>query len=298
MQVQLPVFTAGTMFQFKYRDTTSVEPVFHSHTFYEVYYFHEGKCNYLIGDQIYALAPGDLILMYGMTLHCAKTYPNVPYVRTIVHFDPALVRPFAVQPSSVDVLEPFRRLKNYRLCLRGTHKAEAERILGTMREHQLRNDRIGESRLKLAFVDLLHFVYDLVSQPLLEQPEFPSEKEKAVQEIVAFLETAYTEDLHMEQLQNRLHLSKSYLAKIFKDVTGVTIFEYVYRKRINEARMMFLLKPDIAVTEVCFQLGFKHLAHFSRMFKRHAGMSPEQFKKQVKKDGLAEEREGYSLWEK
>ncbi|MFC5531348.1 AraC family transcriptional regulator [Cohnella yongneupensis] len=286
------------MFTFNHRTDTPIEPVFHSHSYYEVYYFHEGKCNYLIGDQIYTLSPGDLIIMYGMTLHCAKIDPAYPYIRSIIHFDPSLLRPYLEPPHAINVLEPFQQFKNYRLCLRGEDKEEAERILSLMHKHQERHDEIGDSRRMLAFVDLLHFVYERCLQPLRQQREFPSEKEKAVQDVIALLETTFTEDLHMDQLQKTLHLSKSYLAKIFKEVTGVTIFEYVYRKRINEARILFLLHPGMTVTEACFRLGFKHLAHFSRLFKQMTGLSPDQFKKQARNNNLQEKEAGFSEWKR
>ncbi|RKP57267.1 AraC family transcriptional regulator [Cohnella endophytica] len=273
------------MFELNYRSTGAFEPIFHSHTFYEVYYFHEGKCNYLIGDQIYNLSPGDLILMYGMTLHCPKIDPTVPYVRTIVHFDPAILRPFLELPYVLPIMQPFEQFKNYRLSLRGKEKEELERILQLMREHQQRGDKVGEGRMLLGFVDLLYFVYDRCLQPLSEQREFASDKEKSVQDVIALLEERYTDDeLNMERLQQELHLSKSYLAKIFKEVTGVTIFDYVYRKRVNEAKIQFLLHPELAVTEVSLRLGFKHLAHFSRLFKQQVGVTPERYKKQLKEE--------------
>lgn len=270
---------AEAMLDYCYRSDTPIEPIFHSHTRYEVYYFHEGKCNYLIGDSIYHMAPGDLIIMYGMTLHCPKADPSVPYIRSIVHFDPGLVKPYAELSRAVDPLEPFQQLKNYRLRLGGEDKAEVERILQLMHKHQLRCDPIGENRLQLAFVDLLYFICGLCAQPLKERREFSSDKEASVQQIITWLEGSYKEDLHMEQLEAQLHMSKSYLSKLFKEVTGVTIFNYMYRRRINEAKMMFMLEPDLSVTEASFRLGFKHLAHFSRLFKQYAGMTPEQFKR-------------------
>jgi len=42
----------------------------------------------------------------------------------------------------------------------------------------------------------------------------------------------------------------------------------------------FLLE-NRSVTETCFQVGFKHLAHFSRIFKEFVGCTPEQFRKSV-----------------
>lgn len=271
------------MLEFNYRSVGAFEPIFHSHPFYEVYYFHEGKCNYLIGDQIYNLEPGDLILMYGMTLHCPKIDPTVPYVRSIVHFEPGMLRPLLELPQAAPILQPFERFKNYRLRLRGEDKEEAERILKRMRDHQGKGDQVGSGRLLLAFADLLHFVYERCLASLNERSEFPSDKEKTVQDVIALLERRFAdEELNMTSLQRELHLSKSYLAKIFKEVTGATIFEYVYRKRINEAKILFLLEPGLAVTEVSLRLGFKHLAHFSRLFKQQIGMTPEKYKKQLK----------------
>ncbi|QAY68175.1 AraC family transcriptional regulator [Paenibacillus protaetiae] len=267
------------MIDFTYRNSRPIEPEFHSHTFYEVYYFHEGICNYLIGDKVYALAPGDLIVMYGMTLHCSKIDPSVPYVRSIIHFEPSFVKPYTELPNALNILLPFEQLRNYRIRLQGEQKERMEAMLEAMNGHKQRGGQISDNRLTLAFVDMLYFIYDQCMLPMKDKADAVSSKERAVQDIVTALESCYTDDLHLEQLEDKLHLTKSYLSKIFKEVTGVTIFQYVYRRRINEAKILFLLQPDLSVTEAGIRLGFKHLAHFSRMFKQQTGMSPEEFKK-------------------
>lgn len=276
---------SGASFEFSYRLVGPIDPVFHSHPYYELYYFHEGVCNYLIGDKIYVLSPGDLILMNGMTLHCAKIDKSVPYVRTLLHFQPENLRPLLDMPHALNVFKPFQELGNHRLSLAGPEREEAERLLARMDGYKRRGDTIGYNRLQLALADMLYYVYDLCQQPLRDKPEFPSDKERTVQDIISFIESQYTRDLTLDMLQDHLHLSKYHLSKLFKEVTGVTIFDYVYRRRINQAKIMFLLNPRTSVTEVCFQLGFKHLAHFSRLFKKQTGQSPESFKKR-----LAEEK--------
>ena len=268
---------------FVYRNEGAIEPVFHSHTRYEVYYFHHGACTYLIGDRIYNLKPGDLILMNGMTLHCAKIDPKAPYVRSVIHFHPSSLQPYLELPHKVPFLQPFQQFGNYRLSLRGQGQQEAERLLAQMHRHGTSGGEIGRSRMQLAFVDLLHFIYERCLQPLQGLPELPSEKERTVQRIVSYLEKKYTDDLHMEQLQADLHVSKFYLSRLFKEVTGVTIFEFVFQRRINQAKMLFLFDPDISVTEVSLRTGFKHLAHFSRMFKSRVGVTPEKYRKQLQK---------------
>ncbi|WP_276356201.1 helix-turn-helix transcriptional regulator [Cohnella caldifontis] len=267
---------------FGYRNGGPVEEIFHTHSRYEIYYFHEGICNYLIGDRIYSLSPGDLILMNGMTLHRPKVDKRRPYIRTVIHFHPSAVKPFLELPQAVPILEPFRTLANFRLSLEGREREQVERLLHAMHERKHAGGPAANSRVLLAFADLLHVIYELCLQPLGSRQEFSSEKERTVQQIVTYVEERYMEDLDMDRLQDDLHVSKYYLSRLFKEVTGVTIFEFLYRRRINEAKILFLLDPALSVTEVCFRTGFKHLAHFSRLFKKQVGLTPEKYRRSMR----------------
>lgn len=254
---------------------------FHSHPWFELYYFHGGKGNYLIGDKIWVLAPGDLILMNGMTLHCPNVDPTVPYRRTIVHFDPAFVKAFADLPLSVNLLQPFYELRNYRIRLTGEIRAEVEEHLVRLIKLDRFGGKAAGDRFLLQFLDFLLLVSDLCQRDSDMQPcVFPSEKERHVQNMIDLLERHYHEDLHLEQLEERLHLNKYYLSKLFKEVTGFTIFDYLYHRRINQAKIHFMLDRHCTVTDVCYKVGFKHPSHFTRLFKSRVGCTPEQFRKQ------------------
>jgi YesN/AraC family two-component response regulator len=128
---------------------------------------------------------------------------------------------------------------------------------------------------------MLYYIYQLCEKPLESQQDLSTDKEKHVQNVISFVEAHYIEDIHLQRLEEELHLSKYYLSKIFKEVTGATIFEYLYQLRINQAKILFLLHKEISVTEACYQVGFKHLAHFSRMFKRQVGDTPERYRKMI-----------------
>lgn len=271
--------------QLTYRSELPIAAEFHSHPWYEVYYFHGGNCTYLIGDQIYKLEPGDLILMNGMTLHCPKADPQVPYIRSVIHFEPSALKPFLELPRAVPFLKPFQTLANFRIPLQGKEREEAERLLAVMDEYQRLGGPIGQSRLMLAFVDLLHFIYGLCEQPMSRRAERTSERERTVQLVVSYVEEHFTEELDMDRLQADLHMSKFYLSRLFKEVTGVTIFDFVFRRRINQAKILFLMDPAIPVTEAAYRTGFKHLAHFSRLFKKQVGETPEKYRKWMREQG-------------
>lgn len=272
----------NSIFDFSYRQNQPYnQSAFHSHPNYEVYYFHSGKCNFLIGDRIYVLAPGDLILMNGMTLHCPKIDTSVEYVRSTIHFEPKRLQPLLGTQTELPILQPFQEMGNHLLRLGEKARTEVERILEHMHEQNTRHDVVGSFRARLAFVDLLTLIYELCLQPLEHVNVQSTVKEKTVQQVVSFLESHYAEDVTLDQVQKHLHVSKYYLSRMFKEVTGVTMFEYVYRRRINQARIEFVLDPSVSVTDVCFRVGFKHLAHFSRVFKELVGVTPVQYKKSL-----------------
>jgi len=251
----------------------------HSHMNYEIYYFHKGKCTYLIGDQIYVLAPGDLILMHGLTLHCPNVDPDLEYSRTTLHFNPSYVTNMLQQPFTLNVLKPFQELRNHRFQLQEAERQQVEAALIQLEQLYSHEDTISYHRFHVLFLDFLFTIYGFCQKPLEIKPDFPSIKEHHVQSIITFIEANFHEDIHLEELAQSLHLSKFYLVKIFKEVTGITIFTYLYQRRINQAKVLFILEKQKSVTEVCYEIGFKHPAHFSRIFKQLVGYTPEKYRK-------------------
>jgi len=70
-----------------------------------------------------------------------------------------------------------------------------------------------------------------------------------------------------------LGISENYLSRLFRQELGLTLAEYVNRYRVRVARHL-LRETDLSVTEIAHQVGFDDPAYFSRVFARHAGVSP------------------------
>lgn len=251
---------------------------FHSHALYEIYYFHEGRCTYLLGDSIFVLKPGDLLLMNGLTLHCPKVESGTPYIRSIIHFDPAWV--FKDIPDSLKsaLLEPFTSLHNYRITLEGSRKMEFERMLASMHQLGLSKTKFVRERMTLRLQEIMYMISDWCQTAVRDQ-EAISDKERHVQHVITFVEQNYMFDLTLDQIARETHVTKHYLSSLFKEITGTSVFKYVYNRRINQAKILLRLNSDLSITEVSQATGFKHLAHFSRMFKEMVGTTPENYRK-------------------
>lgn len=275
VQMQQPI-------EMSYRNESPIASAFHSHPFYEIYYFQEGECTYLIGDKLIALRPGDLILMHGMTLHTPNPSPHLPYIRSIVHFDPAYVHQLLQAEPAGALLKPFEELRNIRIALPEADRREFERLLADMDavykrwSAGFRPSRIG--RFELRFLELLQRIGDWCAEPVGER-EHDSPHERLVQDVVSYVEEHYRENITLDDIAAAMHVAKPYLANLFKRITGTTIFKYLYQRRLNQAKILFRFEPQRSVSSVCREVGFVHLAHFSRLFKETAGISPETYRK-------------------
>ncbi|MFC6228280.1 AraC family transcriptional regulator [Paenibacillus allorhizosphaerae] len=253
----------------------------HTHPRYEILYFHSGSCSYVLGDRVIPLQPGDLIIMNGMTQHCPKVDRSSEYVRTMFSFDPCLVEIFGPALLKCSPLQPFETLRNHHIRLNPDAQADLENILERIDRFYRLNDIVPHHRLLMAFYDLLMFVYEQCRAEIGGRPRYKSDRERYAQQIIDFVESAYMTDLDLDRIADELHISRYHLMKVFRDSTGMTIFDYIYKRRVNQAKILFFQSDELTVTDVCFKVGFKHLSHFSRVFKRQVGVSPDQFRKSV-----------------
>lgn len=86
----------------------------------------------------------------------------------------------------------------------------------------------------------------------------------------------------MDQLANRFFISKYYLSRSFREVTGFGIREYVNILRVQKAQSM-LQETNLSVSEIAETLGFDSITYFERIFKRHLAVSPVQFRRDIMK---------------
>ena len=92
-----------------------------------------------------------------------------------------------------------------------------------------------------------------------------------------FIRDHQTEEIALSDVSGAVHMSTFYFCKTFKKATGLTFTDYLSRARIEKAREL-LLKPNVRISEVAFEVGFQSLTHFNRTFHRVLGESPTEYR--------------------
>jgi two-component system response regulator YesN len=91
-------------------------------------------------------------------------------------------------------------------------------------------------------------------------------------------------EFSLEVASARAGVSKNHLSFEFSRETGETFTEYVARVRIEEAKRL-LATTQLLVSEIGVRVGYPSVEHFSRVFKKVAGMSPARFRASFRPPG-------------
>jgi len=100
---------------------------------------------------------------------------------------------------------------------------------------------------------------------------------KQVQELVT-RDTG--QDLSVKMIADKVYLHPVYLSKIYKAETGEGLGDYMIRMRMERA--LYLLKnTNKKIYEITSELGYQNPQYFSKMFKKHYGLTPNEFRDQT-----------------
>lgn len=116
----------------------------------------------------------------------------------------------------------------------------------------------------------------LVAYNLLETTDKPNEN-RYIADIKKYISANWNSKLSLEAIASAVHLSSSYCSALFKANVGSSIIDYIIELRISKACDM-LKYSDLLVSEIAESSGFCDIFYFSRMFKKHMGISPAGYR--------------------
>lgn len=81
----------------------------------------------------------------------------------------------------------------------------------------------------------------------------------------------------MQYCADQLHLSPNYFGDLIKKETGKSAQEHIQLKLLDVAKER-ILDPAKSLSEVAYGLGFKYPQHFSALFKKKVGCTPNEYR--------------------
>jgi AraC-like DNA-binding protein len=278
-------------FQLRVRDHTNFNLSIHAHDQFQVCYVRKGTCKNRVGDNEAVLVKGDLFSIPPFLEHSLTLLPNNDIELVQIDFSPAFINESMQDLSTMNSFVDFTYLQPImasgdkllpKLNMSSANQIKVEQLIAGMQEELREKDEGYTLAIRADLLRLLIIAGREFRNFVENRKEGNSIHihRRAFFDTVEYIKMNFHEEIKLDAVAEMATMAPSYFSHMFKFMMGVTLTEYLNNLRIHKA-MELLRLTDISVLEIQLHVGFNHSGHFTRMFKKIAGMTPMQYRKQT-----------------
>ena len=246
----------------------------HEHSFFEICYAYAGRGTFLMNGVLYSVQAGEVFVAKPSEPHEIISSEDDPL--GIYFWSYTLVPP---QPGS-----PSHPLDALMHAFVESHAWVSSHAPAMHRTLEMLTDEIGRKEpgyadvidalvMKL-LVDTARAVTDL---NLPDDLPAHNPSEAVVKDIARYLRDNYSRPLAIRDGAAQVHLSERHTNRLFRQVMGVSIKDYLTEFRLGVAKQL-LLNRQMSVTEIAYASGYQDVRHFITLFRRRTGLTPAVYR--------------------
>lgn len=243
----------------------------HTHDFFHYIYILKGQGEIRIGNATCEMHPNDIYLIPPNTTHgFLNTHTSSKLLCAEIKFD--------VHDSE------YRKTVLGLPHMLSVKNTPVSRILMDIYKEMRVKDSFSESISALLMQEL--FSYLLRASFCTHETAKPQPKQDGatktgddLSRVLDYIFENVQNNITLQDLANICCLEKTYFLKKFKMLTGYTPMAYVRKEKIKKAKEL-LIYSDMNITQISEAVGFESIHHFSNVFSKATGMSPNRFKKE------------------
>ena len=234
----------------------------HLHSSFEIAYIKKGSGVYVLKDGSVSFKAGDIFVFPPDVFHCITDITSDTLEFTNIHFEPL----FLGQNS--DICYAY----SSEFCNQISYNKPLLDIFEAIR---------CEIKSKAAFCDIsVKSRIELFIVTLMREFDFAdSDKEQTIAPAMRFIDENYTLQITLEQISKTVGLAPTYFSAKFRDVTGMSPWEYITTKRIERAIRLLKKEKSMNILDIALACGFNNTANFNKLFKNGTGMTPSEVRK-------------------
>ena len=250
---------------------------FHSHDFYEIYFFVDGNVKYYIENESYDLSKGEVLIISPGKLHRPVIDGDQVYERYVLWISSRYAAANKGIGSFTDEIIRMTEEKNTRLTsFEGDELRALTGLFGKLLESFVSNEPLAEFTAE----SCITLISEATLRRLKSTPRAEEEQGELIRQVISYINRNVVNAPSLEELSDRFFVSKYYLSHKFKEHTKTTVHQYILMKKVNLAKE--LLEKGVSPQQVCESCGFSTYSNFYKAFTAQTGSSPKQFGQQIK----------------
>ncbi|MBB3072743.1 AraC-like DNA-binding protein [Paenibacillus baekrokdamisoli] len=296
MMSNFPIYTYKELpdeefpFKIEIRTPLTMNRIQHAHEHLQLCYMMSGSCLHWAAGQQYVLTKGDLFSIPPFQEHQLGPRKSMDFIMIQVDFMPHAVnesfRDLAQMQTFVDFayIRPLVSEADLmpKMALPPPTQSVVESLLNVILTEWKEQEEGYKLAIKAELLKLLVITGRQYTRYSQTQSQHERQKvmlhREAFYEAISYMEKCYNEDLHLEDMAVKALMAPSYFSNMLRVVRGKSYIELLSSIRI-QASMELLGGTDLNVTEIAARVGYNHISHFNRTFKKHTGVTPGDFRK-------------------
>ncbi len=242
----------------------------------EIYVHLQGDGTFFIGDHMYRLEYGDILIYNKNEVHFSTIESNTVWERFVMFFLPEYFT--FIESMQNNLFNFYYQRENYeynRISLPDKQRQQLVDLCFQMIRYEGKNNFDDQLHLFTNFFQILQLVNNGYVNPhnenqLIKTPAI-------LKDVIDYINRHFSESISLEQMAKKFNISKSHLSSYFRKYIGVSPYEYLLNVRLEQAKR--LLTHGGSITDVCYACGFSDYSHFIQFFKKRTGMTPHKYQK-------------------
>lgn len=248
----------------------------HIHDSYEIYFSVSGGKQFLIDNRFYDIRPGDIFFINQFESHYLTQIDQTVHERIVLSVHPEFVKALSTKQTDLDSCFHTRNIPSpHRLRLSAEEQKRFLYFIHRLTSSTGYGADIVDRAIFSEFMVFLNKTFHKHTQKADFADDVESSYHRQVDDILRYINQNIQYPLTIQNLSDHFYLSASYLCRIFKSATGMTINKYITAKRITLAKA--LLTDGCQVSEACEQCGFGDYSNFLKAFTKAVGISPKKY---------------------
>ena len=255
--------------------------LFHYHQELQITLIQKGYGTCIIGDYISSFKPGDLFVIGQNLPHVFssdKSYyeqEEKECLSTTIFLSPQFIKSDFFELEELSDLKRF--IENTKRGIRFSTKNKTKLV---ELFHSIKSGTASRGILNV--LELCTMLNEDKKASYLSHVDYKSISKESDGQILnavfQFTLSNFKDDITLHSVAKMANRSPAAFCRFFKKRTRKTYISFLNEVRIQEACSL-LLKPDLNISEICFQTGFNNISNFNRQFKKITGFTPKGYRK-------------------